>query len=240
MTRPKITLHIFTSMDGKITGSFANAPECKPAAELFKAIGFQENHPASFHFQGWLYGSSTGEEFTNHAKPELKEVTADVPKGDHIINLGKEKYFIAFNRTGKLGWQENTTSYADVEAHVLEILTEQVTDQYKAFLIEKEIPYLIAGAETIDLGLALDKLATIYGLDNLLLGGGGVLNWSFLEAGLVDEVSLIVAPAVDGDPQDTALFNSRFTGNPGPIGFTLNSAEVLDGGTLWLRYRPNN
>ena len=86
----------------------------------------------------------------------------------------------------------------------------------------------------------MDKLSTIYGLDKLLLGGGGVLNWSFLEAGLVDEVSLIVAPAVDGDPQDTALFNSRFTGKSGPIGFTLNSAEVLDGGTLWLRYTPNN
>ena len=133
MTRPKITLHIFTSMDGKITGSFANAPECKPAAELFKAIGFQENHPASFHFQGWLYGSNTGEEFTNHAKSELKEVTAEVPEGDHIINLGKEKYFIAFDRTGKLGWQGNTTSYADVEAHVLEILTGTSNGSVQSF-----------------------------------------------------------------------------------------------------------
>ncbi|EOH88406.1 dihydrofolate reductase family protein [Enterococcus pallens] len=240
MDKAKVTLHIFTSVDGKITGSYSKAKECKPASDLFKSIGFKDDHPDSFHFQGWIYGSTTAMEFTNHNTPILKKEVEAVPTGDFIINKGKNKYFIAFDRKGKLNWQDNKTAYANEEAYVIEVLTEQASDLYKAFLREKEIPYIIAGKEEIDIPMVLKKLSSIFGLKNLLLGGGGILNWSFLEAGLIDEISLIVAPAVDGDANDTALFNSSFTGGSRPIGFTLNSAKVLDGGTLWLRYSVNN
>lgn len=236
MEKPRVTLHIFTSIDGKITGTFSKAKECGPASRLFKSIGFKEDHPSSYHFQGWIYGSTTSKEFGGSSEPELSNVSTPIPKGDYIINKGKKKYFIAFDRKGTLGWKENKTSYADEEAYVIEILTEVASDEYKNFLRKMDIPYLIAGKEQIDIPLVLEKLAKLFDLKELLLGGGGVLNWSFLDAGLIDEISLIVAPAVDGNPADTNLFNASFNGNSRPIGFQLTSAEVLDGGTLWLRY----
>lgn len=240
MEKTHVTLHIFTSVDGKITGSFSKAKEAKIAGELFESIGFKEDHPDSFHFDGWIYGSTTSKEFTGSALLDLEEPTQPIPAGDFIINQGKEKYFIAFDRKGSLAWQTNKTSYANQEAYVIEVLTEMASDSYKNFLRKQQIPYLIAGKEQINIPLVFEKLATIYDASNLLLGGGGVLNWSFLDAGLVDEISLIVAPAVDGNPNDTDLFDASFSDNSRPIGFSLNAAQVLEGNTLWLRYQQSD
>ncbi|WP_407923155.1 dihydrofolate reductase family protein [Bifidobacterium aemilianum] len=72
------------------------------------------------------------------------------------------------------------------------------------------------------------------------MGVGGILNWSFIDAGLCDEVSLVVAPTIDGQPDSARLFDSRFNGDPRPIGFKLKSAKVLDGGGLCVRYLPEH
>ena len=40
-----------------------------------------------------------------------------------------------------------------------------------------------------------------------MLGGGGVLNWSFLQAGMCDEIS-IVAAAADGSPDTPPVFRA--------------------------------
>lgn len=43
--------------------------------------------------------------------------------------------------------------------------------------------------------LLLQKLSDLFQMDLIMLGGGGVLNWSFIQAGLCDEVSVVIAPA---------------------------------------------
>ncbi len=70
-----------------------------------------------------------------------------------------------------------------------------------------------------------------------MLGGGGILNWSFLEQGYLDNLSLVVAPAVDGRLDTARLFNSQFDKHTRPIGFKLQAATGLDEDTLWLCYR---
>lgn len=73
-----------------------------------------------------------------------------------------------------------------------------------------------------------------------MLGGGGVLNWSFLQAGMCDEVSLVVAPAADGNPNTQSLFLAKEgLSTDAPLSFTLLGAETSEGSTLWLRYRVN-
>lgn len=67
--------------------------------------------------------------------------------------------------------------------------------------------------------------------------GGGHIDWSFLAAGCLDEVSLVVAPVVDATP-DAATTFERTDGheNDPAAPLVLTSTEDLGEGTLWLRY----
>ena len=70
-----------------------------------------------------------------------------------------------------------------------------------------------------------------------MLGGGAALNWSFLQAGMCDEVSVVMSPAADGSPTTQTLFMAKDgLSDDTPIGFELKEAKVMDGGSLWLRY----
>lgn len=238
MQRPRITLHILTSLDGRITGDFSQLPASKQAGNTFRRLGFDDVDPQGWKFDGWLYGRVTSEGyFTKGHQPVLQHNAQPVEIGDFITGLGASKYYIAFDRNGVLGWIKPTTAYEGYQANIIELLTNQASNEYKAYLRQLKIPYLLCGESDIDIGVALTKLRLLFGLKHLMLGGGGILNWSFLEQGYLDDISLIVAPAVDGRLDTARLFNAQFDRHTRPIGFKLKSATVIDENTLWLRYQ---
>lgn len=70
-----------------------------------------------------------------------------------------------------------------------------------------------------------------------MLGGSGVLNWSFLQAGMCDELSVVMAATADGSSATPALFETRDNlAADNPISCTLESVQTMDGGSVWLRY----
>ena len=76
------------------------------------------------------------------------------------------------------------------------------------------------------------------GIRRLLLEGGGAVNGALLQVGLVDELSLLVAPSVEGVRGDPAVDVEH--GRPGVLsrmGMALEDCQVLEGGCVWLRYR---
>ncbi|MCM3331823.1 dihydrofolate reductase family protein [Kocuria palustris] len=71
----------------------------------------------------------------------------------------------------------------------------------------------------------------------LILGGGGTLNWSMVRDGLCNEVSIVMMPLADGETDTASLFEaSGEHSSPLPIGFSLKGVEPLEDGSLWLRY----
>lgn len=238
MKRPKVTLHIFSSLDGRITGDFGKSPAAKGASKLFKQLGFSDELEESFHFDGWIYGKRTSiDGFGNHEPPDLR-ANASILEGDHLIGQGENCYYIALDPRGEIGWQKNYAEYGGKKARVLAILTKDASEAYRDFLWRKEIPYLIAGQKEIDLALMLEKLATHYGLRNLMLGGGGNVNWTFLKNELIDEVSLVLAPVVDGQTDTARLFDATYAKDPHACAFSKKSVKSYADGTLWLRYLP--
>lgn len=235
MDRPYIFCHMMTSLDGKIMGNFMEAPESGPAGDAFYEIAFGKE--PKYQHQGWLSGRvTTDDNFTMYRKPALDVNAPNVPEGDFVAEIAP-MYYVSIDPSGRLGWEKNSLTYIDTTAHVLEVLTGQASNAYKAFLRKLGISYIIAGKETLDYGEALTKLKSLFGIRTLMLGGGGVLNWSFIQAGMCDEISVVIAPCADGSTQTQTLFQAKEgLSTEESVGFTLKSADVLAGDAVWLRY----
>src|SRR5882762_2957244 len=55
--------------------------------------------------------------------------------------------------------------------------------------------------------MALDKIRRVRGSRRLMLEGGGAFNGEVLHAGLVDEISQVTVPVVDGGRGATTIFD---------------------------------
>ena len=108
-------------------------------------------------------------------KPELDENAPDVPAGDFVA-IKSNMHYVSVDPSGKLGWKSNTLTYVDTTAHVIEVLTEKAGNAYKSFLRKLGISYIIAGTDDLNYEVAMEKLKELFGIETLMLGGGGVLN----------------------------------------------------------------
>lgn len=113
-------------------------------------------------------------------------------------------------------------------AHIIEVLTERATNAYRAFLRKLGISYIIAGKEELDCALAAEKLKELFAIQTLMVSGGGFINWSFLQAGLIDELSLVLAPVTDGETDTVTLFEkSDYLPPKAPVAYSLMSIEQI-------------
>lgn len=63
------------------------------------------------------------------------------------------------------------------------------------------------------------------------------MNWSFLAEGLIDELSVVIAPVADGGTNAVSIFEAApFLPHHGPVSFSLKDAKMMEGNALWLRY----
>lgn len=217
-------------------GAYMDTPACAAASDAFYNIAFGAK--PYYRHQGWLSGRvTTDDNFTFYKKPALDETAPLVPEGDFVADAHAGMYYVSVDPSGKLGWENNQLTYVDTTAHVLEVLTGQASNAYKAFLRKLQISYIIAGEDRLDYRVLMEKLYRLFHIETLMLGGGGVLNWSFLQAGFCDEVSIVLAPAADGSNETPALFAVRDGLSADvPMSFQLQQAEVLEGSVVWLRY----
>lgn len=232
MNRPYVICHMCTTIDGKILGArWLALPGGKALRNLF------EPTVARLGIGAWLVGTTTMKEFSGRAVT-LRAPRAPVPPGDFIAKPGAKKLAIGVDAKSVLRFQEN-----EVDGdHVVLLITNQASAAYRAHLREVGVSYLICGSREIDLPRALQKLHKAFNLRKLTLQGGGKFNGSMLKAGLIDEISHILAPIVDGGgPTITGFLDAP--GKPAKhAAATLRQThhETLPGGAHWFRYRVKN
>jgi hypothetical protein len=190
---------------------------------------------ASYEPDGWICGRITMEPFAGGVRSGeevAREHAGGARREDFLAPGGHGSYAFAVDPSGRLAWESS-----DVDGdHVVAILSERVSDEYLAFLRERGVSYLLAGERDVDLPLALDKIGERFGVRTLLLEGGGRINGGMLRAGLIDEVSLLVAPVADGRTGTATLFD--VDGNDAaPRLLALESVEKRADDVLWIRYR---
>ncbi|GAB2562875.1 dihydrofolate reductase family protein [Gracilibacillus alcaliphilus] len=107
----------------------------------------------------------------------------------------------------------------------------------KIFSERKKVSYIIAGKDQIDYEIMLDKFYHLFKIKRMMVGGGGTINWSFIQNGLVDEVSVILAPIANGDSDGRRFFVTKESySSIKETAFQLKSVEELEHGTLRIRY----
>lgn len=235
--RPRIICHMMTSVDGKITGPYMEAK----SAEI--ANGEYERTNNTYNSQAWLCGRVTTDEiFTFYCKPDLDENAPTVPDGDFVAVSNASMYYVSADASGKIGWASNFLKYEDrPDAHIIEILTEKASNAYKSFLRRLNISYIVAGKEHLDCTLASEKLYELFRIKTLMVSGGGYINGSFLNEGLIDELSLVIVPVTDSESDTVTLFEKAdYLPEKAPVEFSLQSVEKLEGDGIWLRYIVKN
>jgi 2,5-diamino-6-(ribosylamino)-4(3H)-pyrimidinone 5'-phosphate reductase len=227
--RPHVICHMAASSDGRIV---VDAWPDPIAAAV--RLEYEQVH-ASYDADGWLCGRVTMEPFAGGVRPGpevAREYAGSAPREDFRAPGDFKSFAFALDPSGRLAWEAN-----DIEGdHVVALLSERVSDNYLAFLRERGVSYLLVGVREVDLALALDRIGARFGVRTLMLEGGGRINGAMLAAGLVDEVSLLVAPVADGRMGTPALFDlERDSARPHRL--TLEAVERRAGDLVRLRYR---
>ena len=226
--RPRVICHMGTSIDGRIVVQGWPEPVAATLRREYEAVH------ASVDADGWICGRVTMEAFAGGTRPEA-EVARErhgPAREDFVAPGAFESFAFAIDPRGRLRWGSN-----DIDGdHVVAVLSERVSDDYLAFLRGRGVSYLLAGAREVDLPLALAKVGATFRVRTLMLEGGGRINGGMLRAGLIDEVSLLVAPVADGRVGTPALFDME-VGSAAPRALVLDAVERRDGGLVWLRYR---
>ncbi|MDE1169516.1 MAG: dihydrofolate reductase family protein [Pseudomonas sp.] len=225
--KPYIVCHMMSSLDGHALTDGWDRTFKKAAGELYEQLA------QTFQFDAWICGRVTMQEIAHDEGYPAGLATSPIPRTHHFAQRDAKQYAIAIDPHGKVGWK---TSQA-LDSHIVEVLTEAVSDDYLAYLQSIGVSYLFAGKTEIDLHQVVEILANELGTKRLIVEGGPHVSGSFVNAGLVDEVSVLVLPLIDGRGEHPASFEVSERAWRQPAHLKLASAEVQEGGAVWLRYR---
>ena len=221
---------MMSSVDGRIVvdrwPTVEHLDEYEKTAETYRA-------------DAWMCGRVTMEPFAGSSRSEAvirreRRRKARGKRADWIAKPDRGRCAVAIDASGRLLWKKNNID----GDHVIVVLSNVVSDDYLGRLRAKGVSYIFAPRARkpgeVDLSVALKKLADLFSIRTLLLEGGGGINGSMLGAGLVDEVSLLVAPIADGAVGVATTFDVPEGVRASRL--TLKAVERRPGNIVWLRY----
>lgn len=221
--KPYIVVHMMMSVDGRI--------DCPMVAQ----ISGDEYYDALDRLGkcSKLSGRVTTVLECTAVKGEFPEGNTANPINREAYNMARksEEYSIVVDTRGKIDWK-------DAEADgfpLITIVSEDVSKDYLDELTSQGISWISAGKGRIDLRRAVEILNEKFGIGKIAVVGGGNICGGFTEAGLIDEVSMMIAPGIDGRKGGTSVFDGIISDGT-PYKLKLKSIEKLDNEVIWIRY----
>jgi 2,5-diamino-6-(ribosylamino)-4(3H)-pyrimidinone 5'-phosphate reductase len=170
-----------------------------------------------------------------------RELYQDFLPESVIQRFGHKGWFMVVDGRGRgREWIKDGAVFGETWLgwHLLILAAQHTPAAYLAYLRRETIPYLVAGANHVELQLALEKLGARLGVTCILSMAGGRLSGALLRAGLVDEINVEFLPAILGGFDTPSLFDSpALRSDEWPTRLSLISAQVQTNGRVWLRYR---
>lgn len=222
MKKPYTVCHMMTSIDGRI--------DCDMTAQL---AGVEEYYAAleELDLPSTLSGRVTAQ--LEMSLPGVFQAQKNEPFGQEGFSkkAAAKGYEIIADTRGTLLWEEDTDA---AKPHLI-ITSESVSREYLDYLDERHISWIACGKGRIDLKRAVEILAEEFGAERLGIVGGPAINSAFLEAGLLDEISILIGLGIDGRKGMPAVFDG-FPMEKTPTPLKLKEAKTYQNGAVWLRY----
>lgn len=223
MKRPYIICHMVESIDGRIDCGMVD----KISGDEYYTTLESLNCNAS------IEGRVTMEHY--YALPDKFIAGDKTPLGKKDVFKATERkdFHICPDTHGSLQWENATLEDG---RPLLVLTTENASVKYIEYLREKGISYIVTGVDHIDLAEAMEILYAEFDIERLVVLGGGLINGGFLDAGLIDEVSLLLAPGIDGRKGWRAMFDGIADQSKSPTKLRLESVERLGNDVVWIKY----
>lgn len=221
-----------SSVDGRLIDSRWTTPYKAEHGELLKvysAIGKELDTDA------WMFGKNTLRALfpykfgiTGHG------ISPDTP----TLFVGERRsarMFIVSDPEGDL-YLTSSTVRGD---NILVIVGRNVTEEYLTHLRELRISYVIVSDAT-RLREGLETVGREFGIRCISVQGGGILNGALLAERLIDELSLVVYPGIDGLSGVPSIFEyiGGLTEHPAHgQRLQLLAASGREHGVMWMRYK---
>jgi riboflavin biosynthesis pyrimidine reductase len=216
-----------TSIDGRLHPSrFTVSPD---GTRREWTEEYEKVH-ASLHADAWLVGRVTMAEMSK-AGPHAPSGPWQVERPIHVARSDAKTFAVALDPSGKLHFQGPNLS----GDHVIVLLGRDTPDSHLAELAADGVSYLVSAGAEFDIPQLLEDLSREFGITHLVVEGGAKTNGAFLAALVVDEVRVLVAPALDGAPHVEGIVDYR-EGLAGVVRLQFRSAEVLGRGVVQLVY----
>lgn len=232
--RPKIICHMISSVDGRLLVD-RWSPSATPGYDTERQINTYYKAAAKLGGDGWIIGRETME---RHFAKSVSRPAKSAVRGQRrtfVGNRAGRNLAIVFDSKGKLHYASDTVD----GDHLVVVLGTAVADSYLSELRQLGISYVFAGPDGHDLPRAMDTLGRVFKVETLLLEGGGIINGAFLQAKLIDAISLLVYPGIDGLAGVPSIFeyNGKDTNTPADgLSLVHRATKTLAGGVVWLRY----
>lgn len=193
MNRPYIICHMMTSIDGRIDCGMTE--KLKGTEEYYKILD-------DLDISAVLCGRVTAElEMADKEKFSVKN-SEIIGIESFSKKLNSEKYNIIVDTKGTLLWNNYSQKIP-----LLIITSEQAEKEYFDYLNSKNISWIACGKEKINMKRAMEILKGEFNIHRLAVAGGGTVNEGFLEEKLIDEISILIGPGIDGRKGMTAVFD---------------------------------
>ncbi len=201
LSRPHVTCLMECSVDGRIDRNRWSA-QYKQSTVSSPDLYYRTLN--SLNPDGNLLGLKTARNFLGI--PEFHhEGKRTLPRDPHFFRGIRDEVMMSavFDGDGTLAYGHNKRN----DSNIIAVLgTKTASEEYLRYLREHEVSYTFAGEDGTDPEIALCSLLNDFGLRNLVLEGGGSLNGSFLERGLIDDLVLIIYPGIDGLSSSLSVF----------------------------------
>lgn len=226
--KPHVICHMLSPLDGRVVvDQYSNSPQGSRDDYVALYFGIEK----AFAGDGYIVGRATMEPYAK-GEPRPPQASDQAARPIHRANPDAAYMAIVLDPSGKLHWGEGALN----GDHLVIVVGPDISDSYLCELAERGLSYIVAETADINPGRLLQTLNGAFGAKRIMVEGGGIVNGRFLAAGLVDEISIVLVPAIDGTSGTRSIFEGGETGLAGKLALRFKSAEPLTGGALHLRY----